>query len=1332
MSPPAVDSRYHATSETPSVNTTIPNFSQSFRQQHNVKSDKVFGNPSEFFQAQNACPPRTRPANRSRPRLAKLRKQSRGRSNEGFNTSQSACENYLDFARVSKGFLEECVSSEVEFSNLDFGFSADGGMNTAVNLNSSEKFAVQIGQFGSTVESSKSDNDGFVFTRKQGQFSTDDISHDKLDDVGSFANRSDLTNVNSGTKLEFADDTGVGFESGIDRSSFMLNLNPIMGCSSCNMAKRESATVEFVFGANQNVSTTNGKVTGSGFVFGASGSKSVSNSNEDKINFDKSPKSLSDDAGEIERNTNEVKITSVKYSNNGNENNPMFVFGSSDMKTFNFSECWGDVKSCTESCENYNSISKDQDGNFRHKFNFSSFEATTDMPGAFTLNPICDLGDGMSKLNIHGDIVREPVDFGSIESNKSCNTASASVGISNSESFTSHAVLNGSFIDSQLPQLQVNDVTAAASFMPSTKIGFESHIGISEAPTMGVVVNEIHEKSSLNSPDRLELPLRDFKAPQWDFSCLKESLFPELTRKQGMNVKGSSKRGKMLRRQKVKQYFVNKEQSKIDPAQDEDGTEESEKYTECYSPMDFSPYEETTSAEELPMQASACSTQLDNNNGHSVYSPMVVPGLQDQKTDINENKDKSNIVKNESHNCLSDRSVVIDHSSSVFGAGTAFLDFNSKQVCNNDGDCAASTEDKKDFNPECSDGLRFSFASGLEGIDGRKFSFSASSSERSNLSSSRRLPKKKTRRKVPNEPFVIMPELNAKVQGEEASTSQKKVGNTFETNEQTRKGFPSGAVAFLEDCETWRLRGNQAYKEGDLLKAEELYTHGINVVPPTNTLGCCLRPLVICYSNRAATRMSLGNIREALADCMMATALDPNFLKVQIRAANCHLVLGEIEKAMHYFNICLDCGAGVCLDRRLTVEAATGLQRAQKVAGSLDRCVEFLEQKTSDAALNGLDIIAEALSISPYSEKLLEMKAEFMFMLQRYEEVIQICEETLCAAEKNFLSVGVDNPLGNTGDSENKSFSFAKLWRWSLTSKSQFCLGRLEAALVLLDKLKQMGSINDKYASKLLESTSLHATICDLLSHKNAGNEAVCSGRYAEALDHYSTALASNVESRPFAAICFCNRAAAYQALDQITDAIADCSLAIALDGNYCKAISRRATLHEMIRDYGHAASDLQRLISILESQSQEKSSQFGRHGRSASTRKELRQAQHRLSLMEEEAKNGIPLDLYLILGIKKSDAANDVKKAYRKAALRHHPDKAGQSLARSQSGYEGRLWKEIVHEVHADAHRLFKMIGEAYAILSDPTKRSEYDFDEETRNKTKESNGSRRNGRWT
>ena len=46
----------------------------------------------------------------------------------------------------------------------------------------------------------------------------------------------------------------------------------------------------------------------------------------------------------------------------------------------------------------------------------------------------------------------------------------------------------------------------------------------------------------------------------------------------------------------------------------------------------------------------------------------------------------------------------------------------------------------------------------------------------------------------------------------------------------------------------------------------------------------------------------------------------------------------------------------------------------------------------------------------------------------------------------------------------------------------------------------------------------------------------------------------------------------------------------------------------------------------------------------------------------------------------------------------------ASQSLAKSDNG-DDRLWKATAEEVHKDADKLFKMIGEAYAVLSDSIK---------------------------
>lgn len=46
----------------------------------------------------------------------------------------------------------------------------------------------------------------------------------------------------------------------------------------------------------------------------------------------------------------------------------------------------------------------------------------------------------------------------------------------------------------------------------------------------------------------------------------------------------------------------------------------------------------------------------------------------------------------------------------------------------------------------------------------------------------------------------------------------------------------------------------------------------------------------------------------------------------------------------------------------------------------------------------------------------------------------------------------------------------------------------------------------------------------------------------------------------------------------------------------------------------------------------------------------------------------------------------------------------ASQLLVRTDN-VDDALWRELADEVHRDADRLFKMIGEAYTILSDPSK---------------------------
>ncbi|XP_021657184.2 uncharacterized protein LOC110647577 isoform X2 [Hevea brasiliensis] len=850
----------------------------------------------------------------------------------------------------------------------------------------------------------------------------------------------------------------------------------------------------------------------------------------------------------------------------------------------------------------------------------------------------------------------------------------------------------------------------------------------------------------------------EFKTPN-----PKGNLFSGLNRKVEISAKFKDskvkkKKGKLKQPAKVHlwtgQDFVSRES----------GCREIPEASESYSPMDVSPYQETLSDTQISRETSVASEEsfsLDNQYPSTGSQASALNDAIDevlvvatQQMDINEDDVQFRASKSEGSGYCSDKGIGAENppedstswaETESFKSANEEVDFiNDVVVTSAENGASSSTNiEKRDSDVR----VQFGSPASSEDFIGSGFTFAASAAAQP---SSKRQNKKKNWVKVGHDSYNSTP--NAKVSYAPSSsqftifsgaslpsspTLAKKVGlstpfHMIGDNSEGLRGqemkqesdlISAASVAAQEACEKWRLRGNQAYTHGDLSKAEDCYTQGINCVSTSETSRSCLRALMLCYSNRAATRVSLGRMRAALGDCKMAAEIDPTFLRVKVRAANCYLALGEVEDASQYFMKCLQLGSDICVDRKNAVEASEGLQKAQKVSECLQQSAELLQRKTSYDAGCALELILEASTMSPFSEKLLEMKAKSLFLLRKYDEVIQLCEQTFDSAEQNSPLIYADCQSADLDSSDLMKDSSFSLWRSHLIFKSYFYLGKLEEAIGSLQRQEEL--IEKRNDDKMMESLiPLAATIRELLHHKAAGNEAFQAGKHSEAIEHYTAALSCNVEARPFAAICFCNRAAAYKALGQITDAIADCSLAIALDGSYLKAISRRSTLYEMIGDYGQAASDLQRLVSTLTKQVEEKSNQFGSSDRMGNLANDLRQARMRLSTIEEAARKKIPLDMYLILGVEPSASASEIKKAYRKAALRHHPDKAGQSLARSENGDDG-LWKEIGEEIHKHADRLFKMIGEAYAVLSDPTKRSQYDLEEEKRNAKKRESGS-------
>jgi len=150
------------------------------------------------------------------------------------------------------------------------------------------------------------------------------------------------------------------------------------------------------------------------------------------------------------------------------------------------------------------------------------------------------------------------------------------------------------------------------------------------------------------------------------------------------------------------------------------------------------------------------------------------------------------------------------------------------------------------------------------------------------------------------------------------------------------------------------------------------------------------------------------------------------------------------------------------------------------------------------------------------------------------------------------------------------------------------------------------------------------------------------------------------------------NRAISFSKLKQNDKALIDLNSAIDSNKDYAKAFVKRGEINLVLENFENAVRDFSSADGISPGE-------FG-------VRQKLKDSKARL----KESKRK---DYYKILSVDKQADPIVIKKAYKKAALRWHPDKNSQSDERK-----------------AEAENKFKDINEAYVVLSDEEKRSRYD----------------------
>ena len=200
----------------------------------------------------------------------------------------------------------------------------------------------------------------------------------------------------------------------------------------------------------------------------------------------------------------------------------------------------------------------------------------------------------------------------------------------------------------------------------------------------------------------------------------------------------------------------------------------------------------------------------------------------------------------------------------------------------------------------------------------------------------------------------------------------------------------------------------------------------------------------------------------------------------------------------------------------------------------------------------------------------------------------------------------------------------------------------------------------------------MHKLIRAMETKKSEANAAFTANQYEDAVALYSACLSLDPSNNSYNATIYNNRAAALIKLSRWTEALSDCDRCIELSPATIKAHLRRSQCHTALAQFEDAVRDLESALKL-----------------DSSNRDIIRQIKE-AKLAAKKAKRK---DYYAILDVSKDAGENDIKKAYRKAALRFHPDKNNETPESAKI-----------------AEAKFKDVTEAYETLSDDNKRRRYD----------------------
>eukprot|EP00210_Caulerpa_lentillifera_P005843 g5587.t1 len=487
-------------------------------------------------------------------------------------------------------------------------------------------------------------------------------------------------------------------------------------------------------------------------------------------------------------------------------------------------------------------------------------------------------------------------------------------------------------------------------------------------------------------------------------------------------------------------------------------------------------------------------------------------------------------------------------------------------------------------------------------------------------------------------------------------------------------------------AERLKIQGNNYFRSGDYLQAEKLYSEALDLVksdPQSSQLASVL------LTNRAAIKMHQMNIPLALEDCMEAMGKSKRNIRSYTRAASCQMSLGQFGEAQNL------------------LESASMMLSAED-----GRYKEIIQQQNEIKRIkHDLDSIRQDFAIGMYDG--------IMTRCSNLSMSLKCCDEFWRIA----LLVSLELKL-HQEDIWTQFHDAMRHLRFVINANSSSCWwGWMKLQIswsdpnqklcTIIDQSKELLSLLKSHeVSELDTSPSPNGLISQELVNnvsrldevsreKDRGNAFMTQRRYSQAEGAYTRGICLIEEiGAPVHlwAVLYCNRGAAFHGQGLYLDAIRDVCITLSVNPFYVKSYLRLAQMYLELNIPSCTCGILNKMKDRCETLTHEESEQMER----------LMKQGENLMKMESSSMNG-----HKFMDLSNESGPTEIKKKFKKLALKVHPDKAPNAvrlklswMTRNGSPPEERTL-EIRERLIEQMQHLFKQLNEANSLLLDTESKS-------------------------